>query len=308
VSSGPYVGKDERAAMIADALSGARATSGSAWVKVDCPFCPIFAGKMDHEKSFAFNRSSTGYTCFRCGVKGYVEGASEYFAAIPVDKTQAELDQLRRPVQGYMPLWPGSTMYEHADGNDAREHLRKRGIPENLWRELQIGVCVDPRYELAYRRLIVPFLADGGWMGWSGRAVWPGAPKKDKYRLRKHPDFTFYNHAALLVETDEPIYIVEGVFDSLAFWPDSAAACGNVTHAQLDVLCSLGPRHRPLVFVPDGDAWEQGLAWMLHLRLQGVERCGSIRLPPKKDPDEVSKYDLWEDARLSLSSDCEVSL
>jgi len=311
--SSDYLSRDERAAIISTMLDSGRASSGSQWVKVDCGFCPLRVGKEDHEKSFAFNRVSTGYVCFRCGVKGYVEGGGERFAHIPTGPSDDQLARLRRPVLGYQPIWPGTEGYTATWSYDARQHLQKRKIPEHLWRTAELGVSTvkwdkkpdgDPTLNLAFGRVIVPFLVPGGWMGWSGRAVWKGFEKRDKYRLQKHPEFVLYNHDALLVKSEEPVYVVEGCFDALALWPDAVAVCGDVTENQIYALAAA---RRPVVMVPDGDAWEKGMSRMLRLRLEGA-RAGCVRLPPKKDPDEVPYADLWEAGRESLGCEREVSL
>lgn len=315
--SAPWISRDERAAIITGMLAHGRASAGSSWVKVPCGFCPIRVGKQDSDRSFAYNRATTGYVCFRCGIKGYVdsENVPEHFAKVPLGPTDVQLAKLRKPPLGYEPIWPGTEGFTAWWTEEARAHLRKRGIPEELWKTAQIGYSnvkweksevegEKAKYNLAYGRVIVPLLADGGWMGWSGRAVWKDVAKKDKYRLQKHPEFVLYNHDAILVQTEEPVYVVEGVMDALAYWPDAVAVCGDVTEHQLDVLAAA---KRPVVFVPDGDAWEKGLARMCRLRLDEV-RCGCVRLPPKKDPDEVPKYELWEAARASITADREVSL
>lgn len=312
-----HLSRDERTAIIEGMLGNGRAAPGSAWIKLRCAFCPIVVGKEDSGRSFAYNRASSGYICFRCGVKGYLEGGTERFAHIPIGPTDTQLKALREPPLGYFPIWPGTPGFESPGAADARAHLEKRGIPKELWTRAQIGyssvkweITKDEngadkaKYNLAYGRVIVPFLGDGGWMGWSGRSVLKDAQKSDKYRLQKHPDFVFYNHEAIYETTSEPVYVVEGVMDALAYWPNAVAVCGDVTEHQLDVLALA---RRPVVFVPDGDAWEKGLARMCRLRLDDVV-CGCVRLPPKKDPDEVDRYALWEAARASLGSSREVAL
>ena len=48
-----------------------------------------------------------------------------------------------------------------------------------------------------------------------------------------------------------------------------------------------------------GDAWEEGWALAMRLRLHGM-RAGSVRLPPRKDPDQVDPAWLRAAARASL--------
>jgi hypothetical protein len=120
---------------------------------------------------------------------------------------------------------------------------------------------------------------------------------------------SIYNHAALLEQTDDPAIVVEGVIDAISVWPcgvallglsggtrDGAgrvASRGMPTVEQVDAL-SLA--RRPLAVVLDGDAWEEGEATALQLRLLGA-RAGYVRLPPRTDPDEVPASWLLEEAR-----------
>ena len=79
------------------------------------------------------------------------------------------------------------------------------------------------------------------------------------------------------------MFVVEGVFDAIPMWPDGIAALGKVTGEQFTLLCA---SRRPVVFIPDGDAWRAGDGLMLALRAAGVD-AGCIRLPPRVDPDEI---------------------
>ena len=86
-----------------------------------------------------------------------------------------------------------------------------------------------------------------------------------------------------MVETDEPVMVVEGCFDALPYWPDAAALLGKPGEAQVR---SLLEAKRPVVVVLDGDSWEEGMMLSMDLELQG-QRSGYVRLPPKQDPNSV---------------------
>jgi DNA primase len=102
-----------------------------------------------------------------------------------------------------------------------------------------------------------------------------------------------YNHTALHVETERPVMVVEGVFDALALWPHAVAVLGKPSHFQVDALASA---KRPVAIVLDGDAWQEGYALAMRLRLAG-QRAGSVTLPPKTDPDEVDRA--WLEAAVA---------
>jgi DNA primase len=102
-----------------------------------------------------------------------------------------------------------------------------------------------------------------------------------------------YNHDALSVETDIPLMIVEGVFDTFPFWPHAAAVLGKPSHLQVAALIQA---KRPIAVVLDGDAHDESLALSLRLQFEGV-RAGCVKLPPRKDPDEMNKEDLLRAAR-----------
>jgi DNA primase len=179
--------------------------------------------------------------------------------------------------------------------SEARDYLRRRHIREELWSEAGIGACIRG---YAAGRVVVPVTApDGTWFGWVGRA-WGKSSLPYIYPKGMRRGHLLYNHDALLVETDEPVFVVEGVFDALALWPNAVAVLGMPTRQH---LAALKLSKRPVVSLLDGDARRQGHALALQLRVARV-RSGAIILPPLTDPDEVSVELLQEAAREALSA------
>jgi DNA primase len=178
----------------------------------------------------------------------------------------------------------------------ARKYLLGRGlVDEGVWRQAKVGACVAGRYK---DRIVVPVLSpDNVWQGyvtrdWTGLAVSPYLypPRMDRANL-------LYNHTALNEQTERPVMVVEGVLDALALWPDAVALLGKPSEPQ---VLALADCPRPVAIVLDGDAWEEGDALAMRLGLEG-QRAGSVRLPPKKDPDEVDKAWLAEEVRRCLT-------
>jgi DNA primase len=146
--------------------------------------------------------------------------------------------------------------------------------------------------------VVVPILSpDGEWLGHVGRSWQKDAELPYLYGKGLQRRETLYNAAALNVQTDKPVMVVEGVLDALALWPDAVAVLGKPSEPQIWALADAA---RPVAVVLDGDAWSEGEALAMTLRLEG-QRAGSVRLPPKTDPDEVDRGWLDEEVRRCLT-------
>jgi DNA primase len=199
---------------------------------------------------------------------------------------------------------PFFTLLASGSGKDAvslkpaRDYLRSRGLPEDVWEAANIGACAAGPYA---GRVVIPVLAEDGktWFGFSSRLWTAKCDKRLKYRnaVGEWKSHVVYNPNALTEETDEPCYVVEGCFDALAHWPHAVAVLGDASDAQVEIMSKA---RRPLVVVLDGDAWVKGWSLAMKLRLEGVT-AGAVQLPPGKDPDEVDPSWLWEEARASLA-------
>ena len=287
------VGREERSKIVEVALAEAKQRAG--WWRAPCPFCE------GRDPTLSYNPETGYWHCFRCRERGQLGDVPEdLIGRGPTpEQREAELEEARRPPEGYHPL-AGDDSYTFGP---ARDYLVRRGVREEVWGEAQIGACAEGRYA---RRIVVPNLQpDGSWLGYTTRSYDKAVPKKLAYR---YPGGSWrgtvvWNARALSVETDEPLYVVEGVLKGLPYWPDAVAHLGNsgpaaVTPQQFSLLCAA---KRPLVIVLDGDAHEQGWALAMRLRLEGCT-AGAVRLPAGKDPDEVDAAWLWEEARASLST------
>lgn len=266
------------AALVAQALQDGR-PSGR-WMRCTCPICPIKLGKVDRRRSLGVLVAERVYNCFRCGARGWLgdlpEGVS--FPDAPV-VDPAEAEEARRPPQGFWPVQDQASVLE-----PARAYLRSRGLPESLWHEAGIGACTEGFYA---GRVVVPIRDDDGrsWLGWVGRAWTKKAQVPYLYPKGMPRGVVLYNHAALLLETMEPVLVVEGVFDALALWPHAVALLGKASPWQVNALAA---SPRPVAVVLDGDASDEGWALAMRLRLEG-HRAGNVKLPPRMDPDEVDR-------------------
>jgi DNA primase len=170
----------------------------------------------------------------------------------------------------------------------ARKYLWKRGIRKDIVRDAELGITFEGKQK---GRVIVPIKDPGGlWLGWVGRIyhsrpvmlkyVYPTGMKRDM----------FFNQKALYAETDEPLYVMEGVFDALPHFPHAIACLGKPAKKQVEILLAT---ERPVVVALDGDAWQEGEALAMRLKLEG-KRAGFIKFPPLTDPGDVFQDELFE--------------
>jgi hypothetical protein len=276
------------------ALEQAPAANGQGYARANCPFCDERVGKRDRTRCLSIHVQTGFYGCFRCGIKGKMRGP-QYLEV--EDLRDAETPaiaphQAIAPPDSYAPLWrePYSIDRDYAP---ARRYLIDRGLTRATAAECQIGACLSGRYA---GRVIVPVLdvERETWLGFVARDYTGQAERK--YLYPSGMVRNLWNHRALLQKTTEPVYVVEGVFDAIAHYPHAVAVLGKPTNEQFSALAAAC---RPVVVVLDGDAWEEGWALAMRLRVDGAE-AGAVRLPPKIDPDEVDPYWLWEEARASL--------
>lgn len=265
-----------------------RQTSSQYWRGV-CQVCVLRTGKADRRGSFSYHPNSGWYQCFKCAVCGFLGGDAR--------------DRMPREVEAAPEMRAPEGFYELARGEGAgarslepaRAYLRSRGLKdETLWRTAHLGACVVGFYA---NRVVVPVLSpEADWLGFVARAWTKKADIPYLYPKGMARRDVVYNHAALLEETDEPVFVVEGVMDALALWPNAVALLGKASETQ---VWALADAPRPIAICLDGDAWREGEELAMRLQLEG-QRAGNIRLPPKTDPDEVDRKWLEEEASRAL--------
>lgn len=258
--------------------------SASGWWVTECPFCASVLGTPGRGRKLGIRDDTGAYHCFRCHTVGRLRAADartlkSMAAGAPVkaiDRTEAT-----RPPEGF---------YEVADDDslslaEAREYLyTKRGLRPDVVRAARIGACVRGKYA---GRVVVPVLTavEGVWSGFVARTWGPKHLCDVPYLYPPGMDreHVLYNAGALDVVTEEPAIAVEGAFDTMPYYPDGVGLFGDASEGQIDALSIA---RRPVCIVLDGDAWRKGLMLALRLRFEG-QRAGAVRLPPKKDPDEL---------------------
>lgn len=266
-------------------LHGRRGPSFSGEVRLCCPAC-----EGGSRFTLSANAAAGAWYCHRCGAKG--RGDLSWLGTVSGGGSSGDLpSSLGEPPPGFVSLQGVG-----AGSLSARPYLgylEGRGAL-GAARAAEGGFCLDGRYA---GRVVVPVLGIGGvWLGFSARSVYPRATPKYLYPPGMRRGRVLFNGLALGAETDDPVYVVEGVFDALWLWPDGVAVLGKPTSDQLALLAEA---RRPVVVALDGDAWQEGMVLALQLRALGA-RAVWLRLPPRTDPDQVSPALLREGARAAL--------
>lgn len=269
---------DDQDQLVLDAIGGRRPNSAGK-IRANCPFCAMVVGKVDRKACLEVNTNGGWWKCYRCDSSGRLND-------MPFDletATRLKVEEETRPAinmpDGFVPLWKpeGKTAIstEHA-----RRYLERRGISPAIVEAARIGACVRGPFS---GRIVIPIYKAGKLAGYVGR-IWK---KKGERVYLYNSGFTrattLYNEEALYVTTDEPVLVVEGVFDTFPFWPDAVAVLGKPSEPQIEMLLRA---RRPIAVVLDGDAHREGTALAIGLRLRG-KMAVSLKLAPGVDPDEI---------------------
>lgn len=268
--------------LVLSACAGRR-TNSAGFVRVNCPLCPSRIGKEDHDVSLGYRPQTGGFRCFRCGVRGRMQGEGYVLPsqAAPVDRPPVAINR-----GDFFPLWTNDGWSAYSL-SQARRYLKQRGFSRENIAEADIHVAISGKYQ---GRVIVPHKDESDvWWGFTSRRIVEDPTPKVLYPKNMDRD-RMYNEQVLRHETDVPAMLVEGCLDAVWYLPLCVAALGKPTAAHFETLVAA---RRPVVVCLDGDAWEEGRALMMRLRLRG-QRAGFVRLEAGADPNTVDPVWLLE--------------
>ena len=259
---------------------GARGPGAHGEYQLNCPFCEERAGKVDDKYKLSANPAAEkdgvkgGWRCWRCDARGW--GGLDFLE--PQEPEPPKAADLRAP-RGFVP-------FRGNEGSVAlapyREHVQRRGVYD-FAEAVGAGGCIEGRYA---GRVVVPHVVGGRWAGFSARAI-QGQEPKYLYPPGMERRSALWGLDWVPAD-DEPVWIVEGVFDALPLFPYGLATFGKgVTQEQIERIAGLGKR---VVCCLDGDAWQEcyalstRIAWRRAASGARELRVGWARLPPEKDP------------------------
>lgn len=273
-------------------------TPSSGWYRCDCPLCLSNQGKEDRRQSLALNSETGGYVCHRCGSTGRISPSalselsrsSTSFSSSPA--TDYSLTQ--RPPPGFFPL-TGENLRGRTTLR-AQQYLMGRGIGPKTWEDTGMGVCISGHFA---RRVVVPIFDRSGqdWQGFVARDYTGQSASRYLYPKGMKRAINLFNHHLLARDTEEPVLVVEGVFDALPH-ADAVALLGKPSRQHPDLIART---KRPIVVCLDGDAWEVSQALYMQLKLRGARACW-IHMPPDKDPGDTSPEEMQRMIRAAMEN------
>lgn len=269
----------ETSQLVLDAVAGRRPNARGK-VRTNCPFCETIVHKVDRKQCLEVSMVSGWWKCYRCESEGHIDRDELPFDPNTiVVQPKGEAPAVNLP-EGFVPLWlpEGQTSFACAA---ARKYIRQHrvGVTQSILEQAKIGACVRGRF---MGRVVVPIYKAGRMVGYVGRAWRKKHPMAYLYSEGFSRSDTLYNEDALYVTTDEPVLVVEGVFDTFPFFPNAVAVLGKPSYDQVAMLCNA---RRPILIVFDGDAHAEATSLARQLRVVG-KRAAALRLPPGVDPDE----------------------
>jgi hypothetical protein len=299
---------------VVDSYSGLVMEVG--WNRAPCKRCEEIEGKEDYKASLGFNTRTRGYNCMKCGLRGMlppnyaeelIEGATPIEDIVALSAEPEPEVPIEQP-RGLIRLFVGDSQVAWAEEymTQSRDTLnfhgqKCRGISQTACFEARLAAAPYPASDQRKltNRVIVPvpdYLdPEAPLRGWVARDVTGSARAPYLNAKGMHRDDLLFNEPALYVETDDPVFIVEGTMDALRWWPHAVAVLGKPIPPHCDLITRA---RRPVVVMLDGDAWEEGRAFMWQLKLKKYEMAvGNLKLPPKTDPDDYGLTHSWPELR-----------
>lgn len=169
----------------------------------------------------------------------------------------------------------------------ALNYIKKRNITDNIIKKYNIGFCYEGPYAF---RIIIPSYDANNHINYFIARSYLSQPKMKYKNPEAQKELIIFNE--LLIDWNQPVYIVEGAFDSI-FLPNSIPMLGKFMSDHL--LQTLYEKAKKIFIVLDPDAWDD--QERLYHRLNCGKLMGkvwSIKLDGNQDladlQGDISKY------------------
>lgn len=262
-----------------------RSYKNSVQISWNCPVCDD--GK--NKGNFEVNLEKNVFKCWSCSESEGTHGPLGKLFDTYGTKKQKKLYLLVRPEEikvrqkkvKKLTLPEGYTKFKDSNPiypvyKQAKNYLSSRGITDEIIEKYQIGFCDKGECS---GRIIVPSYDQNNVLNYYVARSWGNTKFKYKNPTAEKDKIIFNEH---LINWDEDIYIVEGVFDAF-FLPNPIPMLGK--HLSEYLFESLYTKSKKNVIIClDGDAWTN--ATKLYRELNGgalYDRVKIVKLPDDKD-------------------------
>lgn len=278
----------------------------------DCPVCSYEIKGLDHgdgKGNLEVNYKYNVYKCWACGETNETHGSihklikkygtsrhlKRYELVMPeevLENTKTKINYVRLPKEFISFTSVSEGLKKTHFYKQAENYIKKRNITDEIIKRNNIGFCYNGSY---MNRIIIPSYDENGNLNYFIARSYENKPKLKYKNPEAQKETIIWNEH--LIKWDQPIYIVEGAFDSI-FLENSIPMLGKVMSEKLFSL--LYQKAQEIVVVLDGDAWEN--TQRIYHKLNGGRLFGSvwaIKLPIDKDVADL-QGDLSEFKKIQL--------
>ena len=284
-----------------------KTTQNPSKIFVCCPFCPkVSEGRQSADTKFhmgvtfvAANQSPVPCVhCFRCGysasIKRFIkacEGPEAFSFNKRFKQALDDLSVVSHPLPdefSRISSVPLPQAFRKLDSSCishglAIRYLNQRGISRKLWRDFNLGFCMEGIYE---NRIVFPIYFKQKLRGFTSRTVTNAVPKY------KFP--SGFTAASFLYNYDtasrfSKVVVMEGVFDVFRFPENAVALFGKAMSAKQKL--ALVSSWKEVIVMLDSDAGEA--AYKIQKQLSPFVKCKIAKLengdPADNHKDELVK-------------------
>lgn len=284
-------------------------------ISYDCPVCSYEIKGLDQtdgKGNFEVNYRFGVYKCWSCGDTHETHGSIEKLIKKFGNAKHLKRYEIVKPESYFIPdseekrttvvKLPKEYVHLHtaSDGikrthfyKEAKNYLNARNITDDMIKRYSIGFCYQGYYA---NRIIIPSYDEDYKLNYF---IARSYESKTKFKYRNpeaEKEAIIWNEH--LIDWDETVYIVEGVFDSI-FLPNSIPMLGKSMSELL--FKRLYDNAKKVVIILDGDAWDNAVK--LYYKLNGGRLWGKVwvvKLPIDKDiADLQGKLEEYEEIQLT---------
>ncbi len=265
-------------------------------ISFDCPVCSYDIKGLDHgdgKGNFEVNYYMGVYKCWSCsetmGTHGSINKLFNKWGNRRTRQTWQLIggDFIKKTERKYKKVTLPKEFTTFKEGiklsipyKEAYNYLKKRGISDDIINKFNIGYVSEGKYS---GRVIVPSYDDDNNLNYFVSRSYVGHKNKYKNPEAEKDKIIFNEH---LINWDEDVYLVEGVFD-MFFINNSIPILGKSVSEKLWTML-YEKTNANIIICLDGDAWED--AKKLYRKLEGGRLTGKvklIKLPKDKDVGEL---------------------
>ncbi len=276
-------------------------------ISFDCPVCSHEIKGLDHgdgKGNLEINYKMFVYKCWSCGETHDTHGhlnqlvrkygtprqIKQFFLFLPEEfiqhKPQYKKVRLPYSFTEFSKATEGQKIIHHY--KQAYKYVKSRNISDSMLEKYKIGYCTEGLYE---NRIVIPSYDQNGELNYFVARSYLSYSKLKYRNPQADKEKLIWNEH--LINWDETVYLVEGVFDSI-FLENSIPLLGKFLNNNL--FEKLYDNAKKIVIVLDGDAWDD--SEKLYHRMNGGKLMGKVwtlRLPNNKDiadlKGDLSQYE-----------------